>query len=74
MAKSAKLTKALAEGNVVIQKIISGEVRVSFRNPSVNDININHNKPESLTANVSVQDCRNSNLDNLIIKGHISIV
>lgn len=76
MASTANLTKALAQGTVIVKKTVSGEVRIQFYNSQIEAINLNHNFPENLMTHVGVTPdaCRKSNLNSLVASGFIKII
>lgn len=73
---SAKFLKALQRNKVVVKKNVSGEVRISFQDINISDINLTHGNPEDLTSytGVTADVCRKSNIDSLINANMIRII
>lgn len=76
MASTANLTKALAQGTVKVQKLVSGEVRIQCYDPNISVINLNHNFPEDLMKHkgITSESLRKSNLNDLVVKGFVKVL
>ena len=73
---SAKLEKALARKQVLVRKLVSGEVVIHFGSDDVKDIVLSHNGVIDLLSKrgVTTDVVRNSNLRDLIQKRHVDVV
>ncbi len=73
---SAKLEKALARKQVLVRKLVSGEVVIHFRSDDVKDIVLSHNGVIDLLSKrgVTTDVVRDSNLKELIQKRHVDVV
>lgn len=73
---SAKLEKALARKQVLVRKMVSGEVVIHFQSNDVKDIILSHNGVVDLLSKrgVTTDVVRNSNLKELIQKRHVDVV
>lgn len=73
---SAKLEAALSKKQVLIRKIVSGEVRIFFLNREIKEISVSHNGVIDLLSRrgVTVDAIRSSNLKELIAGRIIEIV
>ena len=73
---SIKLEQAFANKQVLVKKVISGEVTVHFNDKNVKDITISHNGTIDLLSKrgVTVDHLRNSNLLTLVQERFIVVV
>ena len=73
---SAKLESALAKKQVLIRKIVSGEVVIHFFDKNVKDLVVSHNGVMDLMSKRSITaDCiRESNLRDLIRERIIEVL
>lgn len=73
---SAKLEKALSLKQVLIRKVVSGEVVIHFNDGSIKDVIISHNGVMDLLSRrgVTVDAIRESNLKALIAKRYIEVL
>jgi len=73
---SAKLEKALAMKQVLIKKVVSGEVKIHFRDKNLKPITLSHNGIMDLLSRrgVTVDAIRQSSLKELITKGFVQVV
>lgn len=73
---SAKLEQALANRQVLIRKVVSGEVVIHFNDKNVKDVVISHNGVLDLASRrgVTVEAIRTSNLKELIQQRVIEIL
>lgn len=73
---SAKLEKALSIKQVLIRKIVSGEVTIHFLNKNVKDIVLSHSGILDLLSKrgITVDAIRNSNLKELIQQQFVEIL
>jgi hypothetical protein len=73
---SIKLEQALATKKVLVQKIVSGEVTIHFKDHNVKDVILSHNGIVDLLAKrgVTPDAVRSSNLKELYLKNLIKIL
>lgn len=73
---SAKLEKALAQKQVLIRKVISGEVVIRFSNQEIKDIVLSHNGIMDLLSKrgITTELIRNSNLKELLQNKFVEVL
>jgi hypothetical protein len=73
---SAKLEKAIAMKQVLVKKVVSGEVRIHFSDKNLKPITLSHNGVMDLLSRrgVTVEAIRGSNLKELITNGYVQVV
>lgn len=73
---SAKLEKALARKQVLVRKLVSGEVVIHFQSSDIKDIILSHNGVIDLLSkrSVTTDAVRDSNLKELIQKRYVDVV
>jgi len=73
---SAKLEQALANKQVLVQKLVTGEVIVHFNSQELKDIVISHSGVTDLLSKrgVTPDAIRNSNLKELLSRKYIQLV
>jgi hypothetical protein len=73
---SAKLEKALANKQVLIRKLVSGEVVLHFKSNEVKDLYLSHNGVIDLLSKrgVTIENIRNSNLKELLQKRYVDVL
>ena len=73
---SIKLEQALATRKVLVQKIVSGEAIIKFKDSNINDVMLNHGGIVDLMAKrgVTPEAIRNSNLKDLYTRNIIRIL
>ena len=73
---SAKLEKALAAKQVLVRKLVSGEVVVHFTSPDIKDIILSHNGAIDILSKrgVTSDAVRSSNLVELIAKKYVEVL
>jgi hypothetical protein len=73
---SAKLENALAKKQVLLRKIVSGEVVIHFADKNVKDIVLSHNGVMDLLSKrgVTIEAVRDSNLKDLIQRRMVEVL
>jgi hypothetical protein len=73
---SAKLEKALAMKQVLVKRVVAGEVKIHFHDKKIKPITLSHNGVLDLLSRrgITVDAIRDSNIKELIAKGYIKVV
>lgn len=73
---SIKLEQALASKKVLVQKMVSGEVIIQFKNSEIKNVVLSYNGIIDLLSKrgVTVDAIRESNLKKLILDKHVKIL
>lgn len=73
---SIKLEQALASKKVLVQKLVSGEVIIQFKDSKIKNVVLSYNGIVDLLSKrgVTVDAIRESNLKKLILDKHVKII
>ena len=73
---SAKLEKALAMKQVLVKKVVSGEVKIHFFDKDLKPITLSHSGIIDLLSRrgVTIDAIRESNIKQLLAEGHIQVI
>jgi hypothetical protein len=72
------LLKAMMSKKLVVRKGVNrtGQIRIHFPNPKVQDIVLSNNMPVDVFGriNIQIEDVQKSNVEQLILRGDLEVV